>query len=216
MVSTFLKLEGEVISTSVIIKNVLEFDQEIADIITTVFSNIEDIDKFKHPNPEFDDQWNIGDFFAKPILLKMGGYCNGGFSDSHWAIYLSGIGCLIFDDPLTISEQCNLYLWNNDKDMFIWNASIQENNDDLIKIKSLSDSNKNVNAVNIEFNKYQEWDEDILYVKSNFSEVANQIKLHPDDKSLKREDEYIFDSDNSFDFDILSEISQIWPLRACF
>ena len=140
----------------------------------------------------------------------------GGFSDSPWAIYLSGIGCLIFDDPLTISEQCNLYLWNNDKDMFIWNASIQENNDDLIKIKSLSDSNKNVNAVNIEFNKYQEWDEDILYVKSNFSEVANQIKLHPDDKSLKREDEYIFDSDNSFDFDILSEISQIWPLRACF
>ena len=216
MVSTFLKLEGEEISTSVIIKKVLDFDQEIADIITTVFSNIEDIDKFKHPNPEFDDQWNIGDFFAKPILLKMGGYCNGGFSDSHWAIYLSGIGCLIFDDPLTISEQCNLYLWNNDKDMFIWNASIQENNDDLIKIKSLSDSNKNVNAVNIEFNKYQEWDEDILYVKSNFSEVANQIKLHPDDKSLKREDEYIFDSDNSFDFDILSEISQIWPLRACF
>ena len=216
MVSTFLKLEGEEISTSVIIKKVLDFDQEIADIITTVFSNIEDIDKFKHPNPEFDDQWNIGDFFAKPILLKMGGYCKGGFSDSPWAIYLSGIGCLIFDDPLTISEQCNLYLWNNDKDMFIWNASIQENNDDLIKIKSLSDSNKNVNAVNIEFNKYQEWDEDILYVKSNFSEVANQIKLHPDDKSLKREDEYIFDSDNSFDFDILSEISQICPLRACF
>ena len=216
MVSTFLKLEGEEISTSVIIKNVIDFDQEIADIITTVFSKIQDIDRFKHTNPEFDDQWNIGDFFAKPILLKMGGYCNGGFSDSHWAIYLSGIGCLIFDDPLTISEQCNLYLWNNDKDMFIWNASIQENNDDLIKIKSLSDSNKNVNAVNIEFNKYQEWDEDILYVKSNFSEVANQIKLHPDDKSLKREDEYIFDSDNSFDFDILSEISQIWPLRACF
>ena len=216
MASTFLKLEGEEISTSVIIKKVLDFDQEIADIITTVFSNIEDIDKFKHPNPEFDDQWNIGDFFAKPILLKMGGYCKGGFSDSPWAIYLSGIGCLIFDDPLTISEQCNLYLWNNDKDMFIWNASIQENNDDLIKIKSLSDSNKNVNAVNIEFNKYQEWDEDILYVKSNFSEVANQIKLNPDDKSLKREDEYIFDSDNSFDFDILSEISQIWPLRACF
>ena len=216
MVSTFLKLEGEEISTSLIIKKVLDFDQEIADIITTVFSKIQDIDRCKHPNPEFDDQWNIGDFFAKPILLKMGGYCKGGFSDSPWAIYLSGIGCLIFDDPLTISEQCNLYLWNNDKDMFIWNASIQENNDDLIKIKSLSDSNKNVNAVNIEFNKYQEWDEDILYVKSNFSEVANQIKLHPDDKSLKREDEYIFDSDNSFDFDILSEISQIWPLRACF
>tara|TARA_A100001388_G_scaffold273962_1_gene256757 strand:- start:945 stop:1382 length:438 start_codon:yes stop_codon:yes gene_type:complete len=145
----------------------------------------------------------------------MGGYCKGGFSDSPWAIYLSGIGCLIFDDPLTISEQCNLYLWNNDEDIFIWNASIEENNDDLIKIKSLSDSNKNVNAVNIEFNKYQEWDEGILYVKSNFSEVANQIKLHPYE-NLKREDEYIFDSDNSFDFDIVSEISQIWPLRACF
>ena len=216
MVSTFLKLEGEEISTSVIIKKVLDFDQEIAEIITTVFSNIEDIDKFKHPNPEFDDQWNIGDFFAKPILLKMGGYCNGGFSDSPWAIYLSGIGCLIFYDPLTISEQCNLYLWNNDEDIFIWNSSIEENNDDLIKIKSLSDSNKNVNAVNIEFNQYQEWDEDILYVKSNFSEVANQIKLHPDDKSLKREDEYIFDSDNSFDIDILSEISKIWPLKAGF
>ena len=53
MVSTFLKLEGEEISTSVIIKKVLDFDQEIAEIITTVFSNIEDIDKFKHPNPEF-------------------------------------------------------------------------------------------------------------------------------------------------------------------
>ena len=215
MVSTFLKLEGEEISTSVIIKNVLEFDQEIADIITTVFTNIEDIDRFKQPNTKFDDQWNIGEFFDKPILLKMGGCCKGGFRDSPWAIYLSGIGCLIFDDPLTISEQCNLYLWNDDQDMFIWNAGIEENNDDLIKIKSLSDSNKNVNAVNIEFNKYQEWDEGILYVKSNFSEVANQIKLHPYE-SLKREDEYIFDSDNSFDFDILSEISQIWPLRACF
>ena len=215
MTSTFLKLEGEEISTSVIIKNVLDFDQEIADIITTVFTNIEGIDRFKNPNTEFGDQWNIGDFFDKPILLKMGGWCKGGFGDSHWAIYLSGIGCLIFDDPLTISEQCNLYLWNNDEDMFIWNASIEENNDDLIKIKSLSDSNKNVNAVNMEFNKYQEWDEDILYVKSNFSEVAKQIKLHPDE-SLKREDEYIFDSDNSFDFDILSEISQIWPLRSCF
>ena len=214
MVSTFLKLEGEEISTSVIIKNVLDFDQEIADIITTVFSKIQDIDRFKHPNPEFDDQWNIGDFFAKPILLKMGGYCKGGFSDSPWAIYLSGIGCLIFDDPLTISDFCNLYLWNNDEDRFIWNASIEENND-LSKIKSLSDSNKNVIAVNNEFNKYQEWDEGILYVKSNFSEVANQIKLHPYE-NLKREDEYIFDSDNSFDFDILSEISQIWPLRACF
>ena len=215
MVSTFLKLEGEEISTSVIIKNVLEFDQEIADIITTVFSNIEDIDRFKHPNTEFDDRWDIGDFFDKPILLKMGGYCKGGFSDSPWAIYLSGIGCLIFDDPLTISEHCNLYLWNNDEDNFTWNESIQENNDDLIKIKSLSDSNKNVNAVNNEFNKYQEWDEDTLYVKSNFSEVANQIKLHPYE-NLKREDEYIFDSDNSFDFDILSEISQIWPLKDCF
>ena len=216
MVSTFLKLEGEEISTSVIIKNVIDFDQEIADIITTVFSNIEDIDRFKHPNPEFDDQWNIGDFFAKPILLKMGGYCNGGFSDSHWAIYLSGIGCLIFDDPLTISDFCNLYLWNNDEDRFIWNASIEENND-LSKIKSLSDSNKNVIAVNNEFNKYQEWheDEDTLYVKSNFSELANQIKLHSHE-NLKREDEYIFDSDNSFDFDILSEISQIWPLKAGF
>ena len=216
MVSTFLKKEGEVISTSVIIKNVLEFDQEIADIITTVFSNIEDIDRFKHTNPEFDDQWNIGDFFAKPILLKMGGYCNGGFSDSHWAIYLSGIGCLIFDDPLTISDFCNLYLWNNDEDRFIWNASIEENND-LSKIKSLSDSNKNVIAVNNEFNKYQEWheDEDTLYVKSNFSELANQIKLHSHE-NLKREDEYIFDSDNSFDVDILSEISQIWPLKAGF
>ena len=215
MVSTFLKLEGEEISTSVIIKNVLDFDQEIADIITTVFSNIEDIDRFKNPDTEFDDQWDIGEFFDKPILLKMGGYCKGGFSDSPWAIYLSGIGCLIFDDPLTISEQFNLYLWNNDEDMFIWNASIEENNDDLIKIKSLSDSNKNVNEVNIEFNKYQEWDEGLLYVKSNFSEVANQIKLHPYE-NLKREDEYIFDSDNSFDFDILSEISQIWPLRSCF
>ena len=215
MVSTFLKLEGEEISTSVIIKNVLEFDQEIADIITTVFSNIEDIDRFKNPDTEFDDQWDIGEFFDKPILLKMGGYCKGGFSDSPWAIYLSGIGCLIFDDPLTISEHCNLYLWNNDEDNFTWNASIQENNDDLIKIKSLSDSNKNVNAVKNEFNKYQEWDEDTLYVKSNFSEVANQIKLHPYE-NLKREDEYIFDSDNSFDFDILSEISQIWPLKDCF
>ena len=46
----------------------------------------------------------------------MGGYCKGGFSDSPWAIYLSGIGCLIFDDPLTISDFCNLYLWNNDED----------------------------------------------------------------------------------------------------
>ena len=64
MVSTFLKLEGEEISASVIIKNVLDFDQEIADIITTVFTNIDDIDRFKHPNPEFDDQWNIGDFFC--------------------------------------------------------------------------------------------------------------------------------------------------------
>ena len=214
MTSTFLKLEGEEISTSLIIK-VLDFDQEIADIITKVFTNIEDIDRFKLPNTEFDDQWDIGEFFNKPILLKMGGYCKGGFSDSYWSIYLSGIGCLIFDDPLTISEHCNLYLWNNDEDNFTWNASIQENNDDLIKIKSLSDSNKNVNAVNNEFNKYQEWDEDTLYVKSNFSEVANQIKLHPYE-SLKREDEYIFDSDNSFDFDILSEISQIWPLRSCF
>ena len=213
MVSTFLKLEGEEISTSVIIKNVLDFDQEIAEIITTVFTNIDDIDRFKQPNPEFDDQWNIGDFFDKPILLKMGGYFKGGFSDSSWAIYLSGIGCLIFDDPLTISDFCNLYLWNND-DRFIWNASIEENND-LSKIKSFSDSNKNVNAVNIEFNKYQEWDEDILYVKSNFSEVANQIKLHPYE-NLKREDEYIFDSDNSFDVDILVEISQIWPLKAGF
>ena len=140
----------------------------------------------------------------------MGGYCNGGFSDSPWAIYLSGIGCLIFDDPLTISDFCNLYLWNNDEDRFIWNASIEENND-LSKIKSLSDSNKNVIAVNNEFNKYQEWHEDGgLYVKSNFSELANQIKLH------SHEDQYIFDSDNSFDVDILSEISQIWPLRACF
>ena len=121
----------------------------------------------------------------------------------------------IFDDPLTISDFCNLYLWNNGEDRFIWNASIEENND-LSKIKSLSDSNKKVIAVNNEFNKYQEWDEDILYVKSNFSEVANQIKLHPDDKSLKREDEYIFDSDNSFDIDILSEISKIWPLKAGF
>ena len=216
MVSTFLKLEGEEISTSVIIKNVIDFDQEIADIITTVFSKIQDIDRFKHTNPEFDDQWNIGDFFAKPILLKMGGYCNGGFSDSHWAIYLSGIGCLIFDDPLTISDFCNLYLWNNDEDRFIWNASIEENND-LSKIKSLSDSNKKVIAVNNEFNKYQEWheDEDTLYVKSNFSELANQIKLHSHE-NLKREDEYIFDSDNSFDVDILSEISQIWPLKAGF
>ena len=215
MVSTFLKLEGEEISTSVIIKNVLEFDQEISDIITTVFSNIEDIDRFKHPNAEFDDQWDIGEFFDKPILFKMGGYCKGGFSDSSWSIYLSGIGCLIFDDPLTISENCNLFLWNNDEDIFTWNSSIEENNDDLLKIKSLSDSNKNVNAVNNEFNKYQEWDEDILYVKSNFSEVANQIKLHPYE-GIKREDEYIFDSDNSFDFDILSEISQIWPLKDCF
>ena len=216
MVSTFLKLEGEEISTSLIIKKVLEFDQEIADIITTVFSNIEDIDRFKNPDTEFDDQWDIGEFFDKPILLKMGGYCKGGFSDSPWAIYLSGIGCLIFDDPLTISDFCNLYLWNNDEDRFIWNASIEENND-LSKIKSLSNSNKNVIAVNNEFNKYQEWheDEDTLYVKSNFSELANQIKLHSHE-NLKREDEYIFDSDNSFDVDILSEISQIWPLRACF
>ena len=45
--------------------------------------------------------------------------------------------------------------------------------------------------------------------------LANQIKLHSHE-NLKREDEYIFDSDNSFDVDILSEISQIWPLRACF
>ena len=215
MVSTFLKLEGEEISTSLIIKKVVEFDQEIADIITTVFSNIEDIDRFKNSDTEFDDQWDIGEFFDKPILLKMGGYCKGGFSDSPWAIYLSGIGCLIFDDPLTISESCNLYLWNNDEDIFTWNASIQENNDDLIKIKSLSDSNKNVNAVKNEFNKYQEWDEDTLYVKSNFSEVANQIKLHYHE-NLIREDEYIFDSDNSFDFDILSEISQVWPLKSCF
>ena len=215
MTSTFLKLEGEEISTSLIIKKVVEFDQEIADIITTVFSNIEDIDRFKNPDTEFDDQWDIGEFFDKPILLKMGGYCKGGFSDSPWAIYLSGIGCLIFDDPLTISEHCNLYLWNNDEDIFTWNASIQENNDDLIKIKSLSDSNKNVNAVKNEFNKYQEWDEDTLYVKSNFSEVSNEIKLHPYE-NLKRENEYIFDSDNSFDFDILSEISQIWPLKDCF
>ncbi len=216
MTSTFLKLEGEEISTSVSIKNVLDFDQEIAEIITTVFTNIEDIDRFKQPTPEFDDQWNIGDFFAKPILLKMGGYCNGGFSDSFWAIYLSGIGCLIFDDPLTISDFCNLYLWNNDEDRFIWNASIEENND-LSKIKSLSDSNKNVIAVKDEFNKYQEWheDEDTLYVKSNFSELANQIKLHSHE-NLKREDEYIFDSDNSFDVDILSEISKIWPLKAGF
>ena len=214
MVSTFLKLEGEEISTSLIIKKVLDFDQEIADIITTVFTNIDDIDRFKQTNPEFDDQWNIGDFFDKPILLKMGGYCKGGFSDSPWAIYLSGIGCLIFDDPLTISDFCNLYLWNNDEDRFIWNASIEENNE-LSKIKSLSDSNKNVIAVNNEFNKYQEWDEDTLYVKSNFSELANQIKLHSHE-NLKREDEYIFDSDNSFDFDILSEISQIWPLKDCF
>ena len=214
MTSTFLKLEGEEISTSLIIK-VLDFDQEIADIITKVFTNIEDIDRFKLPNTEFDDQWDIGEFFNKPILLKMGGYCKGGFSDSYWSIYLSGIGCLIFDDPLTISESCNLYLWNNDEDIFTWNASIEENNDDLIKIKSLSDSNKNVNAVNNEFNKYQEWDEDALYVKSNFSEVANEIKLHPYD-NLKSEDEYIFDSDNSFDFDILSEISQVWPLKSCF
>ena len=214
MVSTFLKLEGEEISTSLIIKKVLDFDQEIADIITKVFTNIEDIDRFKHPNTEFDDQWNIGEFFDKPILLKMGGYCKGGFSDSPWAIYLSGIGCLIFDDPLTISDFCNLYLWNNDEDRFIWNASIEENND-LSKIKSLSDSNKNVIAVNNEFNKYQEWHEDTLYVKSNFSELANQIKLHSHE-ILKREDEYIFDSDNSFDVDILSEISQIWPLKVGF
>ena len=68
MVSTFLKLDGEEISTSLIIKKVLDFDQEIADIITTVFSNIEDIDRFKHPNTEFDDQWDIGEFFNKAFL----------------------------------------------------------------------------------------------------------------------------------------------------
>ena len=49
MVSTFLKLEGEEISTSVIIKNVIDFDKEIADIITTVFSKIQYIDRFKTP-----------------------------------------------------------------------------------------------------------------------------------------------------------------------
>ena len=38
----------------------------------------------------------------------MAGYCKGGNCDSYWAIYLSNIGCLIFDDPLTISDYCKL------------------------------------------------------------------------------------------------------------
>ena len=145
----------------------------------------------------------------------MAGYCKGGTSDSYWAIYLSGIGCLIFDDPLTISEYCKLYLWDEDEEIFEW-ASDNTENEELAKIKSLSDSNKNVEEIKIEFEKYQEWVEEDLYVKSNFREMADKIKLNPDLESLKQDNEYIFDSDNSFDFDILSEISQIWPLKGRF
>ena len=46
--------------------------------------------------------------------------------------------------------------------------------------------------------------------------MADKIKLNPDLESLIQDNEYIFDSDNSFDFDILSEISQIWPLKGRF
>ena len=250
MASTFFELDGEeFISSSLIIKE-LDFDQEIANIISQVFTDVEDIDGTKLPNTEFADQldqmdlskaakdllsrhlrrnmkeqlenpieeadqWDIGDLSNNPVLLKMAGYCKGGTSDSYWAIYLSGIGCLIFDDPLTISEYCKLYLWDKDEEIFEW-ASDNTENEDLAKIKSLSDSNKNVEEIKIEFEKYQEWVEDELYVKSNFREMADKIKLNPDLESLKQDNEYIFDSDNSFDFDILSEISQIWPLKGRF
>ena len=211
MASTFFELDGEeeeIISSSLIIKE-LDFDQEIADIISQAFTEVE----FYTPIEEAD-QWDIGDL-SKPVLLKMAGYCGGGTSDSYWAIYLSGIGCLIFDDPLTISEYCKLYLWDEDEEIFEW-ASDNTENEELAKIKSLSDSNKNVEEIKIEFEKYQEWVEEHLFVKSNFWEMADKIKLNPDLESLKQDNEYIFDSDNSFDFDILSEISQIWPLKGRF
>ena len=85
MASTFFELDGEeIISSSLIIKE-LDFDQEIADIISQAFTKVE----FYTPIEEAD-QWDIGDL-SKPVLLKMAGYCKGGTSDSYWAIYLSGI-----------------------------------------------------------------------------------------------------------------------------
>ena len=145
----------------------------------------------------------------------MAGYCGGGTSDSYWSIYLSGIGCLIFDDPSNISENCNLFFWDNDEGIFYWNSNSAENNA-LAKIKSLSDSNKNFDEIKHEFEKYQEFEDDSLFVKSNFREVADKIKLNPKLENLKQDNEYIFDLDNSFDYDILSEISQIWPLKGRF
>ena len=209
MISTFIKISDDiVVKTSVIIK-VIDFDNDISDIITKVFFDCKGIDKYKLPDNLSKEKWDLS-IDSKPALIKIAGFCSGGVSESYWAIYISGIGLLIFEDPTTISKWCNVYLWSNYDDRFKELFVIRGFDDEPLKIKSLPDSNKNTKEVSEEFFKYFEWDDDSVYLNTSFEKLSKEAAFDPNNN------EYIFDPDKSFDFDIISEISKVWPLKEIY
>ena len=135
---------------------------------------------------------------GNPILIKIAGHTGSGNFDSYWAIYLNGCCLIIFEDPSTLSEWNRVYEWvdNSAFSLVCENAAISP-------IKKSDEFNN----LQDEFIKYASWEEDdILYSSDNFDEMKSTADID-EDLGL-----YIVDPDSVYDYDVIAEISGVWPL----
>ena len=135
---------------------------------------------------------------GKPVLAKVAGHTGSGNFESYWALYISGQCLIFFDEASSISEWNRIYAWVDNTEFRLVGE------DEAIDI---FEEDGDFQVLNDGFLNYACWEDGVLYTSADFEEKA---------ASAEKDDElglYIFDPDSFYDYDIVSEISSVWPLK---
>ena len=170
----------------------IELDAAACTILKDVAKHVSGLNDLSKSPDEFYSQC------GKPVLAKIAGHTGSGNFESYWALYISGYLLVLFEDPSSISEWNKIYEWVDNAEFSLVGedeaiGSIEEDND--------------FQVLQEEFLKYASWEDGIIYTSVDLEE---RIAIADKDEELGL---YIFDPDSFYDYDIISEMSSVWPLR---
>ena len=185
-------IEGtDQIQASVNLKTV-ELDAAVCAILKDVAKHVSCIKELLGSPDEFVSQC------GKPVLAKIAGHTGSGNFEGYWALYISGKCLILFDDASSISEWNRIYAWVNNTEFRLVGEDVAID---------IFEEDSNFEVMTDEFLKYACWEDGVLYTSADFEEKAASAEK---DAELGL---FIFDPDSFYDYDIVSEISSVWPLK---
>jgi hypothetical protein len=179
------------IQASVNLKRV-RFDAAVCAILNDIANHVSGLENLLKSSDDFYSQC------GKPVLAKISGHTGSGNFESYWALYISGCCLVFFDEPSSISEWNRIYEWAGNTEF-----SLVGEDEEINPIEEDND----FTVLQEEFLKYACWEDGLLYTSIDLEE---RMTTADKDEGLGL---YIFDPDSFYDYDIISEISSVWPLK---